>query len=80
MTAMSVLTRDLMPASAGLVGMVAAAVAADVWAVRTDRPTISRAVATALAHPVLAPLAVGVLSGIGWHLLCDPIIRRLEVS
>lgn len=80
MTGTSVLTRDLMPASVGLVGMVAVVVAADVWAVRTHRPTISRAVSAALEQPVLAPLAVGALAGLGWHLLCDPIIRRLEVS
>lgn len=70
--------RDYLPAAVGIGSLVAVVVAVDVWAVRTDRPTISRATATALEHPVLAPLTVGALSALGWHLAADPIIRRLE--
>lgn len=70
--------RDYAPAGVGIAGLVAVAVAVDLWAIRTGRPTISRATAAALEHPVLAPLTVGVLSGLAWHLAADPIIRRLE--
>lgn len=66
------------PATAGLTGVVACVVAADVTAARTDRPTVSAAVAALLEHPLGAPLTIGVLAALGWHLTADPIIRRLE--
>lgn len=65
------------PAVAGLTGVVVSVVGADVWAIRTRRPTISSAVATTLEHPVLAPFTFGALAGLGWHLVADPIIRRI---
>lgn len=65
------------PAAVGLAGVVASVVAADVWAIRTRRPTISSAVAATLEHPVLAPFTFGALAGLGWHLVADPIIRRI---
>ena len=65
------------PAAAGLAVVVGAVVGADVWAVRTHRPTISAAVARTLEHPVLAPFTVGALTGLGWHLIANPIIRRI---
>jgi hypothetical protein len=68
------------PAAAGLTGVVASVVAADVIAARTDRPTISAAVARTLEHPVGAPLVIGALAALGWHLAADPIIRRLEAA
>ena len=65
------------PAAVGVAGVAASVVAADVWAARTHRPTISSAVAATLEHPVLAPFTVGALAGLGWHLVADPIIRRI---
>jgi hypothetical protein len=70
-------TRHL-PAVAGLAGVVASVVVADVVAVRTDRPTISAAIGRALEHPVGGVAVVGVLAGLGWHLCIDPVVRRLE--
>lgn len=67
----------LAPALAGIAGIVASVVVADVAAARTDRPTISRFVAELLEHPVAAPLTIGALSGGLWHLAVDPILRRL---
>ena len=67
------------PAVAGLAGIAGSAVAADVWAVKTSRPTISAAVAESLDHPVGGVLVVGGLAGLGWHLGVDPIVRRLAV-
>mgnify|MGYP007083441505 CR=1 FL=1 len=67
-----------LPATLGLTGVVASVVAADVVAARTDRPTVSAAVAALLEHPVGAPLTIGVLAALGWHLAADPTIRRLE--
>lgn len=67
----------LTPALVGIGGIVASVVVADVVAARTDRPTISRFVAELLEHPVAAPLTIGALAGLGWHLAVDPIIRRL---
>lgn len=67
-----------LPATLGLTGVVASVVAADVAAARTDRPTVSAAVAALLEHPIGAPLTIGVLAALGWHLTADPIIRRLE--
>ena len=67
-----------LPAVAGLVGITASAVAADVWAARTRRPTVSAFVAELLEHPVGGPLVIGGLAGLGWHLAADPVIRRLE--
>lgn len=66
-----------LPAAAGVAGIVATVVGADVWAARTRRPTISAAVADCLDHQVLAPVVVGVLAGLGWHLAIDPIVRRV---
>lgn len=66
------------PAAAGVAGIVAMVVGADVWAARSGRPTISAATADCLEHPVAAPVVVGVLAGLGWHLLADPIVRRLR--
>lgn len=66
------------PATAGLAGIVVSAVVADVVAARSGRPTVSALVAELLDHPVGAPLVVGGLAGLGWHLTVDPIIRRLE--
>lgn len=68
------------PAALGIAGVVASVVAADVWAAVTDRPTISRSIATTLEHPVGAPLVIGGLAALGWHLAVDPIIRRLEAT
>lgn len=67
-----------LPAALGAAGVLASVVAADVWASVTHRPTISRATATALEHPVGGPLVIGGLAALGWHLAIDPIVRRLE--
>lgn len=69
--------RRYTPAATGLLGIVAAVVGADVWGARTDRPTISATVADCLDHQVAAPIVVGILAGLGWHLSIDPIIRKL---
>ena len=65
------------PACCGIAAIVAAVVVADVWASRTQRPTISADVASLLDHQVGGPVVVGVLAGLGWHLAVDPIIRQL---
>lgn len=58
--------------------MTAAVVAADVWAVQTERPTISATVADALDHDWLGPVTFGVLAGLGWHLIAAPILERMN--
>jgi hypothetical protein len=63
---------------AGLVAFTGSVVAADVWAVHTDRPTISATVADALDHDWLGPVAFGVLAGLGWHLVVCPVLDRLS--
>ena len=70
--------RYYLPAAAGLAGIAAAAVAADVWAARTHRPTVSATVAELLEHPVGGPAVVGGLAALGWHLVADPVIARLR--
>lgn len=72
------LTGTFVPACAGITGLVAVTVAADVWAAKTRRPTISAAVASLLDHQVGGPVVVGVMAALGWHLACDPIIRQLS--
>lgn len=66
------------PAAVGMGGIVASTVGADVWAAVTGRPTISRSIANCLEHPVLGPVVFGGLCGLGWHLVVDPIVRRLS--
>ena len=63
---------------AGIAGLVGVAIAADVWAVRTNRPTISASVSEALDHDWLGPVAFGVLAGLGWHLVVCPVLDRLS--
>lgn len=65
------------PALAGLAGIVTAAAAADVWAIRTGRPTVSAFVGAQLDRDPHGAIVVGVLAALGWHLLATPIIRRL---
>ena len=67
-----------LPAVAGIGGIVAVTVAADVWAAKTRRPTISATVADLLDHQVAGPLVVGVMAGLGWHLIADPILRSMK--
>jgi hypothetical protein len=70
----------LTPAVAGMAGILASAVVADVWAAQTGRPTISAFVAEMVEHPIAGPVTVGVLTALGWHLIADPVlIRRMEV-
>lgn len=66
------------PAITGIAGIVASVVAADIYGPRTGRPTISATGDEALDHPVAGPVYVGVLAALGWHLLADPIIRKLR--
>jgi hypothetical protein len=68
------------PATTGLATITATVVAVDIYAARTERPTISAAVAHSLEHPVAAPVAVGALCALAWHLVIDPIIRRITSS
>ena len=68
------------PAATGLAGIAVTVVVVDVHAARTGRPTISAAVAHTLEHPVAAPLTVGALCALAWHLIADPIIRRITSS
>lgn len=70
--------REVGPAVAGLAGILAATVIADVWASRTARPTISALIADVSRHPLGGPVVVGVLAGLVHHLAVDPVIRRLE--
>lgn len=69
--------RARVPAACGICGLVAVTVAADVWAVYTDRPTISASVSEALDHDWLGPVTFGVLAGLGWHLIAAPVLGRL---
>lgn len=69
-----------LPATLGVAGVVTSVVAADIAASATGRPTISRAIATALEHPAGGPFVIGELAALGWHLAVDPIIRRLEAT
>ena len=68
------------PAATGLVAVTAVVVVVDVHAARTGRPTISAAVAHGMEHPVASPLVVGAVCGLAWHLVADPIIRRITSS
>jgi phage shock protein PspC (stress-responsive transcriptional regulator) len=69
---------ELTPAVAGIAGLLAVTVVADVWASRTHRPTISAFVAEVSRHPVGGPIVAGVIAGLVHHLAIDPVIRRLE--
>lgn len=69
-----------LPAAAGVAGLIAAVTLADVWAVRSDRPTISAAGAEMLGHTVGGPLVFGVVGGLVWHLVVDPVLYRLEAK
>jgi uncharacterized membrane protein len=64
----------------GIVALVAVAVVADVWAARTQRPTISAFVAEVSRHPIGGPIVSAVMAGLVHHLAIDPVIRRLERS
>ncbi len=68
------------PAAVGVAGIAVSTIAADVWAVQTKRPTVSSAIATALDHQIAGPVAIGVIGALGWHLVVDPIIRKLVRS
>lgn len=70
--------RQNVPAIAGLTGIVATAAAADLWAIRTRRPTVSAWIAQQLDRDPHGAITVGVLAALGWHLLAHPIIRRLD--
>ena len=71
---------ELTPAVGGIVSLVAVTVVADVWASRTQRPTISAFVAEVSRHPIGGPIVAGVIAGLVHHLAIDPVIRRLERS
>jgi hypothetical protein len=75
---MTVDSRRWLPASCGIAGIAAAIVAADTWASRTGRPTLSAAVAHLGRDPLGGPIVIGVLAALAWHLVADPTIRRLE--
>lgn len=66
------------PAVAGIAGLVAVAVVADVWAARSGKQTISSFVAEVSAHPIGGPVVAAVIAGLVHHLAIDPVIRRLE--
>ena len=68
------------PALAGIAGLIAATVVADVWAARSRRPTIAAFIADVSSHPVGGPIVAGVIAGLVHHLAIDPVIRRLERS
>jgi hypothetical protein len=67
-----------LPAGVGVAAIIASVTAADVWAVRSRRPTISSAGAELLTHTLGGPLVFGVVSGLVWHLVVDPVLVRLE--
>lgn len=66
-----------LPAVAGIAGITASAVVADLWAIRTGRPTISALIGDQFGRDPHAALTFGVLASIGWHLVVHPIIRSL---
>jgi hypothetical protein len=66
------------PAAAGVAGIAASVVVADVVAIRTDKPTISAAVGEAFKGPWTGALTFGVLATLGWHLVVAPILDRID--
>ena len=73
-------TLRYLPAACGAAAVTAAVIGADVWASRTNRPTISAVVAEISRHPIGGPVVAGVIAGLVHHLAIDPVIRRLERS
>ena len=67
-----------LPAGVGVAAIIASVTAADVWAVRSRRPTISSAGAELLTPTLGGPLVFGVVGGLVWHLVVDPVLVRLE--
>lgn len=70
--------RRYAPAVAGVTGIAASVVVADVVAIHTDRPTISAAVADCLRNPWLGAVAFGLGAALGWHLYVAPILDRID--
>lgn len=66
------------PAIVGLVGIAVSVGGADLWAVLSDRPTVSAGIAHALKDDPAASVTFGCLAGLFWHLVVGPIIHRLE--
>ena len=67
-----------LPAAAGAAGIAASVVVADVVAIRTDRPTISAAVADCLRNPWTGAVAFGVGATLAWHLFVAPVLDRID--
>lgn len=70
--------RRYVPAVAGVAGIAGSVIVADVVAIRSDRPTISAAVAEAFKGPWTGALTFGVLATLGWHLCVVPILDRID--
>jgi hypothetical protein len=68
------------PAAAGVAGIAASVVVADVVAIRRDKPTISAAVADCLRNPWLGALTFGVGGTLFWHLFIAPILDRIDAA
>lgn len=66
------------PAVAGVAGIAGSVIVADVVAIRSDKPTISAAVAEAFRGPWTGALTFGGLCVLGWHLVVVPILDRID--
>jgi len=68
---------------AGLVGWgatVGVAIAYDVWALRTKRPTMSRTLGHFLAQPLWGPVLAGAWAGLSYHLLIEELLPAWAAS
>lgn len=64
------------PGLVGWAAVLAVVTAADVWASKTNRRTMSSWVAVSSGHNVAGPVVFGVAAGLGWHLFAWPLLSR----
>lgn len=63
-----------LPGVIGWCALVAGAAGFDVWAIRTQHPTLSRTLGRGLAHPLLGPILAGAWAGLSYHLLIEELL------
>ncbi len=66
------------PAIAGVTGIAASVITADVVAIHSGKPTISASVADALRGPWTGALTFGVGAVLAWHLFVHPVLERID--
>lgn len=52
----------------------------DIWASRTDHPTMSRTLGHYLSKPVLGPVVAGAWAGLAYHLLVNERLTALDAA